>query len=83
MEEDGAGQKLNPEITTGVLQTYLFNLPGVIAIMLSQNNYMTHLTLNYYYYYYKTCNQPQIMIWVFWITKVVRTPQPFLVFIIC
>jgi hypothetical protein len=36
-EEDGAGQNLNPEITTGVLQTYLFNLPQVIAIMLSQN----------------------------------------------
>ncbi len=48
--EQGVGQKLNQEITTGVLQTYLFNLPQVIAIMLSQNNYMTHLALNYYYY---------------------------------
>jgi hypothetical protein len=25
--EEGAGQKLNQEITTGVLQTYLLNLP--------------------------------------------------------
>lgn len=57
--EEGVGQKLNQEITTGVLQTYLLNLPQVIAIMLSQNNYMTHLALNYYYYY-KTCNEPQI-----------------------
>ncbi len=59
VEEDGVGQKLNRELTIGVLQTYLFNLPQVNAIMLSQNNYMTHLALNYYYY--KTCNEPQII----------------------
>jgi len=45
----GCRAKIEPR-NHGVLQTYLFNLPQVIAIMLSQNNYMTHLALNYYYY---------------------------------
>ncbi len=81
-EEDGAGQKLNWEITTRVLQTYLFNLPQVIAIMLSQNNYMTHLALNYYYYN-KTCNQPQIRYGSLGLLMLYRTTQPFLVFIVC